>query len=66
MRINHNIQALRALNDSSKIMKKSESHMAKIGSGTAINKAADDAADLSISEGMRAQIRGLVQADQNI
>lgn len=31
-----------------------------------INKAADDAAGLSISEGMRAQIRGLVQADRNI
>lgn len=39
--------------------------MKKLSSGMSINKAADDAAGLSISEGMRAQIRGLVQADRN-
>lgn len=37
-----------------------------MGSGLSINKAADDAAGLSISEGMRAQIRGMVQASRNI
>ncbi|GKV64845.1 MULTISPECIES: flagellin [unclassified Sporosarcina] len=66
MRINHNLQSLRALNNQTKILKKNDTYSAKISSGMAINKAADDAAGLSISEGMRAQIRGLVQADRNI
>ncbi len=40
--------------------------MQKLSSGQRINQAADDAAGLSISEKMRAQIRGLEQAEQNI
>lgn len=65
MRINHNLQSLRALNDNMKIMKKSEIHLEKLSSGLFINKAADDAAGLSISEKMRAQIRGLERAKMN-
>ncbi|WP_274308986.1 flagellin [Solibacillus daqui] len=38
----------------------------KLSSGFQINQAADDAAGLSISEKMRAQIRGLNQAGENI
>ena len=38
----------------------------KLSSGYRINRAADDAAGLSISEKMRRQIRGLKQADQNV
>lgn len=38
----------------------------KLSSGLQINQAADDAAGLSISEKMRAQIRGLNQAGENI
>lgn len=38
----------------------------KLSSGYRINRAADDAAGLSISEKMRRQIRGLTQADQNV
>lgn len=37
----------------------------KLSSGLKINRAADDAAGLSISEKMRAQIRGLEQAQRN-
>ncbi|MBI5179470.1 MAG: flagellin FliC, partial [Nitrospinae bacterium] len=37
----------------------------KLSSGLRINKAADDAAGLSISEGMRGQIRSLNQASRN-
>ena len=37
----------------------------KLSSGYRINRAADDAAGLSISEKMRAQIRGLSQASRN-
>jgi flagellin len=39
--------------------------MEKLSSGFRINKAADDAAGLSISEKMRSQIRGLNQASRN-
>lgn len=38
----------------------------KLSSGLRINRAADDAAGLAISEKMRAQIRGLEQASRNI
>lgn len=38
----------------------------KLSSGKKINTAADDAAGLSISQTMKAQIRGLKKADQNI
>ena len=37
----------------------------KLSSGYRINRAADDAAGLSISESMRRQIRGLTQASRN-
>lgn len=37
----------------------------KLSSGLRVNRAADDAAGLSISEKMRAQIRGLTQASRN-
>ena len=37
----------------------------KLSSGYKINRAADDAAGLSISEKMRRQIRGLTQASKN-
>jgi flagellin len=39
--------------------------MEKLSSGFRINRAADDAAGLSISEKMRSQIRGLTQATRN-
>jgi flagellin len=39
--------------------------MERLSSGLRINKAADDAAGLAISENLRAQIRGLRQADRN-
>jgi flagellin len=39
--------------------------MEKLSSGLRINRAADDAAGLAISEGMRAQIRGTAQASRN-
>ncbi|WP_018249192.1 flagellin N-terminal helical domain-containing protein [Orenia marismortui] len=65
MRINHNISsmnALRQLHISSNGMDKS---MEKLSSGYRINRAADDAAGLAISEKMRGQIGGLEQASRN-
>ena len=40
--------------------------MEKFSTGLRINKAADDAGGLAISEKMRGQIRGLNQAQRNI
>ena len=39
--------------------------MQKLSSGYRINKAADDAAGLAISEKLSAQVGGLTQAQQN-
>jgi flagellin len=39
--------------------------MEKLSSGLRINKGGDDASGLAVSEKMRAQIRGLVQASRN-
>ena len=65
MRINHNMAAAnahRVLNVNSKDVSKS---MEKLSSGYRINRAGDDAAGLSISEKMRAQLRGINQAARN-
>jgi flagellin len=41
-------------------------NIARLSSGLRINKAADDASGLAVSEKLRSQIRGLNQADKNI
>lgn len=45
---------------------KNKELLAKLSSGKSINNAADNAAGLTISESMRAQIRGLNQASRNV
>ncbi|MCI8306454.1 MAG: flagellin [Lachnospiraceae bacterium] len=65
MIVQHNMQALntnRQLGITTGSLKKSTE---KLSSGYRINRAADDAAGLSISEKMRGQIRGLEQASTN-
>ena len=65
MVVKHNLQAMnssRMLGINSSTLSKS---MEKLSSGYKINRAADDAAGLSISEKMRRQIRGLTQASAN-
>jgi flagellin len=65
MRINHNLPAINAhrnLGINNVLAAKSQE---KLSSGLRINRAADDAAGLAISEGMRSQIRGLTQASRN-
>ena len=65
MVVQHNLTAMnsnRMLGSTSKIQAKSTE---KLSSGYKINRAADDAAGLSISEKMRKQIRGLTQASSN-
>lgn len=65
MRINTNLSAMTALNNSSKTTALAGNSMEKLSSGLKINKAGDNAAGLAISEKMRSQIRGLDQASQN-
>lgn len=65
MRINTNINAMTALNQSTKNTALAGTSMGKLSSGLRINKAGDDAAGLAVSEKMRAQIRGMEQASRN-
>lgn len=65
MRINHNIAALNTYRQLTTINNATQKSIEKLSSGLRINKAADDAAGLAISEKMRSQIRGLEQAMRN-
>ncbi len=65
MVIQHNMAATnsyRQLNTNNNALSK---NLEKLSSGYRINRAADDAAGLSISEKMRKQIRGLDRASTN-
>ncbi len=65
MRINHNISALKANNQLVKTNKNLDKSLEKLSSGFRINRAADDAAGLAISQKMKTQIAGLEQASRN-
>ena len=65
MRISHNITALNTYRQYSTNTVSTNKSMEKLSSGSRINRAADDAAGLSISEKMRSQIRGLTQGNRN-
>lgn len=65
MRINNNIPALNTHRLLSRNTNGLEKTLEKLSSGKRINRAADDAAGLAISQKMQAQIRGLRQASRN-
>lgn len=65
MRINHNIAALNTYRQLTTNSTAGSKSLEKLSSGLRINRAGDDAAGLAISEKMRAQIRGLNQAQRN-
>ena len=65
MRINHNISALKACNILGKTSSALDKSLERLSSGFRINRAADDAAGLAISEKMKTQIAGLEQAARN-
>ncbi|AWO74720.1 MULTISPECIES: flagellin N-terminal helical domain-containing protein [Geobacillus] len=65
MRINHNIQALNAYRNLAANQSSISKNLERLSSGLRINRAADDAAGLAISEKMRSQIRGLQMAERN-
>ncbi|MCV2392797.1 flagellin [Actinotalea sp. M2MS4P-6] len=63
--VNTNIAALNAYRNLSNTQSSLNSSLEKLSSGLRINRAADDAAGLSISEGLRSQISGTNQAVRN-
>ncbi len=65
MRISHNIAAMNTYRQYNSNTVSTNRAMEKLSSGFRINRAADDAAGLSISEKMRSQIKGLTQATRN-
>lgn len=64
-RINTNVASLAAQRTLGMNTRETESNLAKLSSGSRINKASDDAAGLAISEKMKANIRSMKQADRN-
>ncbi len=65
MRIQTNVESLNAYRNLSGTNRQQSTHMERLSSGFRINRAADDAAGLAISEKMRGQISGLDQATAN-
>lgn len=66
MIINHNVSAMFANRMLGTQNFKVDGSIEKLSSGMRINKAADDASGLAVSEKLRSQIRGLNQAERNI
>lgn len=62
----HNILGMNAQRQYGIVEKKQAKTTEKLSSGYKINRAADDAAGLAVSEKMRRQIRGLTQASKNV
>jgi len=65
LRINTNVTSLAAQRTLAVNNTEQSSTLGKLSSGSRIVKAADDAAGLAISEKLRAQIRGVNQAERN-
>ena len=65
LRINQNIDAINSYRNLSVTQNQMSKSLEKLSSGFRINRAADDAAGLAISEGLRSQIGGLKVAVRN-
>ncbi len=65
LRINTNVSSLNAQRNLSTTRLAQQKVLEQLSSGQRINRAGDDAAGLAISENLRAQIRGLGQAERN-
>ncbi|NYB72631.1 flagellin [Sedimentibacter hydroxybenzoicus DSM 7310] len=66
MRIANNVSMINTYGNMKKANNRLQKNCEKLASGYRINRSADDAAGLAISEKMRAQINGLSQASDNI
>ena len=65
MRINHNMSAIKANTNIARSDNALSKSLERLSSGYKINRAADNAAGLAISQKMHTQIRGLDQASTN-
>jgi flagellin len=65
LRIQNNVEAFNAHRNLTQVSTNAAKSMEKLSSGYRINRAADDAAGLAISEKMRSQIGGVGQAQRN-
>ncbi|GAA3672980.1 flagellin [Arthrobacter ginkgonis] len=65
MTVNTNLAANSAYRNLSATQNTLSKSMEKLSSGLRINRAADDAAGMAISEGLRSQVNGLTQASRN-
>jgi flagellin len=65
LRINTNVQALSTLRNLQGTMNELGTSITRLSTGLRINTASDDPAGLIISEGLRAQIKGIEQAIRN-
>lgn len=65
MVINHNMSSINSHRTLKFRQVELQGNMEKLSSGMRINRAGDDASGLAVSEKMRAQIRGLRQAERN-
>lgn len=65
LRINTNVASLNAQRNLGKTRNSMQKTLEQLSSGERINRAGDDAAGLAISENLKAQIRGLGQAERN-
>ena len=65
MRIYNNVNAITTQNALMQTNKGMSKSLEKLSTGLRINRAADDAAGLSVSEGLRSQIRGSEQGRRN-
>ncbi|WP_269454061.1 flagellin [Modestobacter italicus] len=65
MSVNTNISAMNAYRNLSATNDSMSKSLERLSSGFRINRAADDAAGLAISEGLRSQIGGITQAVRN-
>jgi flagellin len=66
MIINHNVSAMFANRMLGLQGSKVNTNIERLSSGLRINRAADDASGLAVSEKLRGQVRGLNQAERNI
>ncbi|WP_313162753.1 flagellin [Sedimentibacter sp.] len=66
MRIANNVSMINTYGNMKKANNRLQKNCEKLASGYRINRSADDAAGLAISEEMRSQINGLSQASDNI
>lgn len=64
-RIATNIASQQVQNNLSQVSRRSQETLERLSSGSRINKAADNAAGLAISERLEARSRGLAQANRN-